>query len=155
MDIITYALLKAKLAKKADLDSPHFTGEPTAPTPDLADDSTRLATTEFVQDLVESADKIYYNTTAGWAEQTTLISERGAIYIWSDYRQNDNTDIPGIKIGDGLAYVLDLPFIDADLVEHIQDIDIHVSLEEKAFWNDKVRCFIDANENETLVFTTD
>ena len=152
MDIITYGLLNKK---KANIDSPHFTGEPTAPTPSLEDDSTRLATTEFVQALLADTGKVYYDTTENWATQTTLVSEKGSIYVWSDYRKNDeNIDTPGIKIGDGLAYVLDLPFIDEDFVKHIQDSDIHVTLADKAFWGDKVRCFIDASENETLVFTT-
>lgn len=53
MDIITYGLLKKKLEKKADLNSPHFTGEPTAPTPATGDDSTRIATTEFVKDAIQ------------------------------------------------------------------------------------------------------
>lgn len=38
----------------AQIDSPNLTGLPTAPTPDGADDSTRIATTEFVRDHVAS-----------------------------------------------------------------------------------------------------
>lgn len=50
--------------------------------------------------------------------------------------------IPGIKVGDGKAYVQDLPFIDQDLRalvdEHIWNTLIHVTAEEKEFWNKKV-----------------
>ena len=37
-----------KLSAKASIDSPAFTGTPTAPTPTSGDVSTSLATTEFV-----------------------------------------------------------------------------------------------------------
>ena len=50
--------------------------------------------------------------------------------------------IPGIKIGNGNAYVQDLAFIDTDLRDkimgHIENQDIHVTLGEKAFWDNKV-----------------
>lgn len=50
--------------------------------------------------------------------------------------------VPGIKIGNGNAYVQDLAFIDTDLRDkimgHIENQDIHVTLGEKAFWNNKV-----------------
>ena len=37
------------------LDSPSFTGTPTAPTPESGDDSTRIATTEYVTDAISTA----------------------------------------------------------------------------------------------------
>lgn len=43
----------AAAAGSAGLDSPEFTGTPIAPTPAPADDSNRLATTAFVQQLVD------------------------------------------------------------------------------------------------------
>lgn len=50
--------------------------------------------------------------------------------------------IPGIKVGDGKAYVQDLPFIDQDLRalvgDHIANEFIHVTTKEKEFWNNKV-----------------
>ena len=45
------SLIKAELAPK---NSPALTGTPTAPTPTAGDDSTQIATTEFVQDEVAS-----------------------------------------------------------------------------------------------------
>lgn len=41
------------LSAKAPLASPAFTGNPTAPTQDSSDDSTKIATTAFVKDVVE------------------------------------------------------------------------------------------------------
>lgn len=44
------------LQNASSLDSPAFTGTPTAPTPQVGDDSTKLATTAFVQQALESTD---------------------------------------------------------------------------------------------------
>lgn len=59
-------LIKRDLAPKA---SPAFTGTPTAPTPTAGDDSTKIATTEFVQDAIDSeetrADGAYLPLTGG------------------------------------------------------------------------------------------
>lgn len=138
------------------IDSPQLIGTPTAPTPPSNDNSTRIATTAFVQELIENTSKIFYATTAEWREQTTLVSIEGAIYVWSDYRKDENNkDVPGIKIGDGLAYVLDLPFLDETFLEHIQDTTIHVTSTEKEFWNNKVRCYLSNIDGEALVFTTE
>ncbi len=46
----------ADLALKAPLDSPTFTGTPTAPTPTAGDDSTKVATTAFVRGEIDTAD---------------------------------------------------------------------------------------------------
>lgn len=46
------SLVKADLATKAPLASPALTGTPTAPTPTAGDDSTKIATTEFVQEEI-------------------------------------------------------------------------------------------------------
>lgn len=48
------AYITTELTKKADLDSPSFTGTPTAPTPTSGDDSTKIATTSFVKNAVDS-----------------------------------------------------------------------------------------------------
>ena len=184
MDIITYALLNKKIKLKADIDSPHFTGEPTAPTPEYPDDSERLATTEFVNDAIEAAGPhtvyelsrqgkfivltgsdesksqaelpYWYMTTAEWEKQPSMVSEPGALYIWSDYRQDEQgNNIPGVRIGDGNAYVTDLPFQDGDFLAHIQNTDIHVTAEQKAYWDDKITCYIDPNNEHNLIFTKD
>lgn len=42
------------LSAKAPLNSPALTGNPTAPTQDASDDSTKIATTAFVKDVVEA-----------------------------------------------------------------------------------------------------
>ena len=91
--------------------------------------------------------KITYfsDTTAGWASKTTLMSTADVFYIYTDYQTivegTSTTYIAGIKIGDGTTYVVDLPFVSS------------VTSQEKNFWNNKVTCYLDANNAETLVFS--
>ena len=55
---------------KAPLDSPAFIGTPTAPTPAADDDSTRIATTAFVQALMRVAEAMAFKGTIGASEAT-------------------------------------------------------------------------------------
>ena len=57
-------------------------------------------------------------------------------------------------MGDGLAYVIDLPFSDKILYEHLEDTERHITNDERTFWNNKVRCFISESDDGKLVFTT-
>ena len=99
-------------------------------------------------------DKIFYNTTEYWNSRPTLISKQGYIYIYSDYKQSEGENIAGIKIGDGTSYLIDMPFIDKPLDDHIADAVKHVTSTERDFWNNKVRCFIDPDNSGNLIFTT-
>lgn len=100
--------------------------------------------------------KIYFDTKENWASQTSLVSEKDAIYVYT----NNHTDSQGnlcasAKIGDGMAYVVDLPFTDQGIWEHIYDTAIHITDAERIFWNNKVRCYYsEVTEDENLVFTT-
>ena len=104
---------------------------------------------------------IYRGTTAYWNAQPSLISEAGALYIYTDYQTVDNGDgtytiYPAIKVGDGTSYVTDMPFASSDnplVAAHIEDSTIHVTAEEKAFWNAKWAGYIDGGSPENLIFT--
>ena len=98
---------------------------------------------------------VQYDTTANWATKTTLVSKKGTIYVYSDHDTVDGHYVPGIKIGDGLAFVVDLPFLDEPLYEHINDISCHVSSADRDFWSNKNRVYTDVNVPETLIFTTE
>ncbi len=100
--------------------------------------------------------KVLYASTETWNSKPDLISEKGYIYIYSDYKQNDQgQNIAGFKVGDGNAYLIDLPFSDEALTNHINDTVVHITQAEREFWNDKVRCYIDADvSNDNLIFTT-
>ena len=99
---------------------------------------------------------VFFGTVEYWAEQPSLITIKDAVYVYEDYYQNEQGEnIPGIKIGDGLGYLIDAPFINnGEIYEHINNLVIHVTQEEKNSWNNKVRCYLDVNNLENLVFTT-
>ena len=69
---------------------------------------------------IESEVMPEIKTTAQWHANnfdSTTISTKGKIYIYSDYQtiteNNETINIPGYKIGDGLAYIIDLPMCGA------------------------------------------
>ena len=90
------------------------------------------------------------DTTENWNNARGFVPLSGEVIVYTDYGsyqkevngQLKTILIPGIKIGDGNAYIQDLPFIDEDLrdmlMEHINDMDLHVTLGEKNFWNNKI-----------------
>lgn len=101
---------------------------------------------------------IYYDTTANWNAQAGMISEEGAIYIYSDYSTDiHGNPIPCMKIGDGLAYLIDLPFSSQDLTEalfnHINDSTLHITQQERQFWSNKVTSVVDDTDPENLILT--
>lgn len=117
--------------------------------------------TEMLNLHVQDAERLRYGTTAYWNSQTGYIPPAGSIIIYSDYKTitegGETTVIPGIKIGSGNAYVQDLAFMDEaftdELLTHIQNNNIHVTSQEKEFWNNKLNV-TDFQEvtNETLIF---
>ena len=90
-----------------------------------------------------------YNTTAYWNMKNNYVPDQGKIIIYSDKYNG----APAIKIGDGTTFLVDLPFItdilSQQLQEHITNTTIHVSSEEKAFWNNKLN-LEDVVQEETL-----
>jgi len=123
--------------------------------------------------MVDARIRSKHDTTAHWNAARGFVPMAGEIIIYDDYQVKTwqveeygeivtkTENIPGIKIGDGQAYVQDLPFVDKDLREklmnHINNIDIHTTLAEKLFWNNKVNVddayeqIHDELEDETLI----
>jgi hypothetical protein len=97
--------------------------------------------------------KVLYNTSEYWNARPQLIAKKGYLYVYSDYKQVDNEDVAGIKAGDGTSYLIDMPFIDKPLDVHIADTVKHITDEEREFWNNKVRCFVDPENEENLIFS--
>lgn len=114
------------------------------------------------------------DTTEHWNNARGFIPLPGEVIVYEDYETKTYTTeeygetvtktvlIPNIKIGTGNAYVQDLAFVDEKtreiLINHIQNTDIHTTLQEKLFWNNKVN-IDDAYaqihqelEDETLIF---
>ena len=100
------------------------------------------------------------DTVANWNSHLSFIPLKGEIIIYTDAgHTDDGQDVPNIKIGDGNAYLIDLPFVGADrtnyilqqLGEHTGNSSIHVSQADRTFWNNKLNCSIDG---EVLIFNT-
>jgi hypothetical protein len=78
------------------------------------------------------------NTESGWAGTPMYVPKNGEICLY--------TDTGKIKIGDGSVCLVDLPFIGEAAVDevkellrkHIEDQNIHVTQDEKNFWNAKL-----------------
>lgn len=117
-----------------------------------------------LQDNLDSSDLkiIYRGTTAYWNNQSGLISEKNAIYVYTDYQEIDNGDgtftiLPAIKIGDGTSYLIDMPIAssnDTVLKQHLEDCVRHITAEERDFWNRKWSGYINSDDPENLCFTT-
>lgn len=116
--------------------------------------------------------QIQYATEAEWNAQPTLLTNEGALYIYSDHTKvidpetGEVTVIPAIKIGDGASYLSQLPFIgggaspeieqevrelEQTVNDHIIDSPIHVSDEDRSTWNSKIRAKVDEENPENLV----
>ena len=95
-------------------------------------------------------------TTAEWAARTDYVPLAGEIIVYTDHDEAGGISVPAVKIGDGSAYAVDLPFVSDDirtiLQEHVADTAVHITAADRDAWNGKVRCYYD--ENETVVFTT-
>ena len=117
--------------------------------------------------------KVKRDTTQHWNEAIGFIPLPGEVIVYDDYETKTYTveeygepvsktiNIPNIKIGTGNAYVQDLAFVDQNtrdlLMSHINNQEIHVTLANKLFWNNKINVD-DAEEqisgeleNETLI----
>lgn len=99
---------------------------------------------------------IFVNTTEYWNSQPSLIAVKNAIYVYTDYeKDSEGNDVPGLKVGDGLGYLIDAPFTTDPYYEHIRNQFLHITPEERERWNNKVRCYVDDfTDSEKLIFTT-
>ena len=116
---------------------------------------------EIVGDI--TGKNIMIGTTAEWQAHGSYIAPEGTIIIYTDhgtYIDNSGSTIivPGIKISDGLAYSVDLPFIGDDVAaairnelnDHINDNIRHITSAERTFWNNKLNCN-DTVSDEVLI----
>ncbi len=93
---------------------------------------------------------VMFDTVEHWSECTD-ISEKNTVYVYTDYEKDGSgRDIAAIKIGDGTSYIVDLPFTNTIMQEHIHNTDVHITAEEREFWNNKNRSYA---YGETLILT--
>ena len=58
------------------------------------------------------------HTTKEWAEMPDAISVKYKWYVYSDYRTDNNVDVPRFKFGDGKTPVSALPFVTAAITDN-------------------------------------
>lgn len=103
---------------------------------------------------------VYYSRTSQeWNQDASLISEKNVLYIYVDYKttikDGEEIFIPGLKVGDGKAYLIDLPFlnsstnIEQQFIDHMQNLIIHITDAERQFWNNKLNLEL---QDENLIF---
>lgn len=106
---------------------------------------------------------VYYSRTKDeWNADASLIAQKDVLYIYSDYKtiQKDGKQIllPGLKIGDGMTYLIDMPFVNSTdsgieqlVLDHINNNVIHINATERNFWNNKLNySFNEESQNLTL-----
>lgn len=112
---------------------------------------------EYVAEALEEAkqellnfNNVHQGTSAYWNAQPQFIGTRDHIYVY--------TDLDKIKIADGLAYLIDQPFVNSQeataLQNHILNNVRHITNEERDIWNHKVSVRIDPNNPERLILET-
>lgn len=90
--------------------------------------------------------EVISNTTEAWNSNPTLKSVKDIIYVYTDYKIVNGQPVPGLKVGDGLAFVVDLPFVASGT---------DITQEQIDFWNDKCSVMIDPEDPEHAIFYTD
>lgn len=58
------------------------------------------------------------HTTKEWMEQPDAVSVRGKWYVVSDYRTDNDVNIPRFKFGDGVTPISKLPFCTAAITDN-------------------------------------
>lgn len=121
-------------------------GNITIPGFKIGDGNAYLIDLPFVTDSVKPTI-IQSDTKAGWASKSSFVPVENCICIYTDYKTIDGVDIPGFKVGDGNAYLIDLPFITDWIIPGL------VTDEERNFWNNKVTAYLDNADNGNLVLS--
>lgn len=113
---------------------------------------------------IKAIVKFSRDTTANWNRYPKFIPVAGEAIVYSDYisyEENGKTVyVPGIKVGDGHAYLVDLPFLTGyDQAQAIRALEahenntlIHVSQQDREKWDNKLNYSV---VGEALVFNTD
>lgn len=106
---------------------------------------------DFAKDL-SARIKSTIDFKENWEQiETTFIPLSGEVIVYKDYESiqvEDNNGgththyIPAMKIGNGINYLCDLPFLtsgeSADIQAHINNHTIHVSVADREFWDNKL-----------------
>lgn len=88
------------LASKANINSPSFTGTPTAPTVAIGTNNTQIATTQFVQAAISGTGQV--PSISG--QSGKYLYTDGTSFFWQEYQ---SPQLPSITISDNSEQVLD------------------------------------------------
>ena len=121
--------------------------------------SNVYARIEAINNALQDKATICMKTSSEWGQQVDMIGQLNTFYIYTDRTKKEDQhgniiNYPGIKVGDGSSYLIDLPFVDDLFYSHTNDMNIHVTLAEKQFWNNKVRIQDSKLDEQNLIFTT-
>lgn len=106
--------------------------------------------------MMVDGNNVHIDTKENWDSMIELVAKKDHIYVYLDYARFDSSDIPGIKVGDGTSYLIDLPFVSGNndaLNAHISNRIVHITDAERESWNNKVTCYISGENPDTLVFS--
>ncbi len=129
--------------------------------------------------LILDRTAIHYDTKETWNSKKNYIGEKGHIYVYSNYSSKTLDDgtvvkVPALKIGDGEAYLIDLPYIKTEdetkeIIEtieeeittlqeavetHVTDTDAHLSEEDRYnLEHPQLQYEVTESDPENLVFT--
>lgn len=111
---------------------------------------------------IENNKLVYYsNSKENWDLNPNFLSEKNVLYIYTNYAIINKDDkkiaIPGLKIGDGKSYLIDLPFVNDSsnfneiLIDHINNNVIHISAADRLFWNNKLNLTLREQEQNLIL----
>lgn len=127
-------------------------------------DHSLLTNLEYLKSGHTGFAGIEFDTTANWNAKRDYRPPEGMLVVYTDYETYENDQgemvvVPGFKIGDGNAYLIDKPFIgeaESELLrKHIQDQDVHIRPGERERWDDKLNCLEPETNVDLLIFTRD
>lgn len=102
----------------------------------------------------QGLDSIRVDTTASWNAQTTYVPSKGQLIIYMDGTTVDDVTYPKFKVGDGNAYVVDLPFTEGDfekqLQTHLANQSAHLSATDRTKLENSV---VVSLSDETLILS--
>lgn len=92
-------------------------------------------------DTVKARICVRRDTTDNWNLYPDFVPMLGEIVVYTDHAVVDDTNVPGIKIGDGVTPLADLKFEGSDILKELQDhagnTVVHITARERAYWNSK------------------
>lgn len=102
--------------------------------------------------LITNKAVVLRATTEYWNSKRDLVSKKDVFYLYLDHfshvdEHGELVYTPGLKIGDGLAYLIDLPFI--------ENSEVFIKASDVERWDNKWRGYIIEANPENLIFTTE